>query len=315
MARSDSMDLLDLKILHALQIDGRAPFSTIARVLGVSDQTVARRYSYLRATKNIRVLGRTHPHRVGETLWFVRVRCSPSVAASVGEALARRPETSWVKLTSGGTEIVVVIRAPSHGDSPELLLEKLPRTRDVLDVSANGMLHMFYGGEQGVFRALSDSQIAELRPMSATTVSNIALDDVDRRILDLLQRDGRADFTDLAKASGVAHTTVRRRVAELRTSGALYFDVDLDYQRLDMDSETIFWVTINPKRLRAAGDALASHPEVAFVAATTGTSNLFATVLCPDPPALFEYLTTKIAALPGLENVESAPVIRTLKRL
>jgi DNA-binding Lrp family transcriptional regulator len=315
MARSDTMDEVDLKILQALNIDGRVPFSTIARVIGVSDQTVARRYSYLRATKGVRVLGRTHPHRVGDSLWFVRVRCSPNAASALGDALVRRPETSWVKLTSGGTEIVAVIRAPAHGDSPTSLLEKLPRTRDVLGVSANGMLHMFFGGPQSILQALTDDQVEELQPPQATAGSAVTLDEVDRRILGLLEQDGRADFAALAKASGIAQTTVRRRLSELRASGALYFDVDLDYQRLEMDNETVFWITVNPRELRAAGELLASHPEVAFAAATTGTSNLFANVLCPDAPSLFDYLTTKIAALPSLVSVESASVIRTLKRL
>jgi hypothetical protein len=36
-------------------------------------------------------------------------------------------------------------------------------------------------------------------------------------------------------------------------------------------------------------------------------------VLCPDPGALFAYLTTKVAALPGVQRTETAPVIRTLK--
>ena len=45
-----TLDALDLKLLHALQIDGRAPFSRIAEVLGVSDQTVARRFRRLRTT-------------------------------------------------------------------------------------------------------------------------------------------------------------------------------------------------------------------------------------------------------------------------
>src|SRR3954447_5816865 len=38
-------DELDRRLVHALQIDGRAPFSAIADVLGVSDRTVARRYA------------------------------------------------------------------------------------------------------------------------------------------------------------------------------------------------------------------------------------------------------------------------------
>ncbi len=315
MARSDSLDVVDLKILHALHVDGRASFSTIARVIDVSDQTVARRYAHLRSTKNVRVLGRTHPHRVGETLWFLRVRCSPHAVTSVGEALARRPETSWVKLTSGGAEIVAVLRAPAHGDGPALLLEKLPRTRDVLDVSADTMLHMFFGGSQGAIHALSDAQVDELRPAQTAETAVLHLDDTDRRLLHVLARDGRTDFADLAKACDTAETTVRRRLADLRASGALYFDVDLDYQRLAMNSQSILWLAVSPKDLRAAGEAMANHPEVAFAAATTGPSNVYANVLCPDAPALFEYLTTKVAALPSLVSVESAPVIRTLKQL
>lgn len=50
----------------------------------------------------------------------------------------------------------------------------------------------------------------------------------DRRMLDLLQADGRTGFAELATATGRSPTTVRRRVAQLRASGALYFDVDLE---------------------------------------------------------------------------------------
>jgi len=37
------MDRLDRQILQALQLEGRAPFSRLAAVLGVSEQTIARR--------------------------------------------------------------------------------------------------------------------------------------------------------------------------------------------------------------------------------------------------------------------------------
>ena len=38
------LDQLDRQLVRALQLDPRAPFSLIAEVLGVSEQTVARRY-------------------------------------------------------------------------------------------------------------------------------------------------------------------------------------------------------------------------------------------------------------------------------
>ena len=49
-------DQLDRQLLQALQLNGRAPFSRIAEVLEVSDQTIARRYSKLRSTCALRVL-------------------------------------------------------------------------------------------------------------------------------------------------------------------------------------------------------------------------------------------------------------------
>ena len=139
------LDDLDQRIMQALQIDGRAPFNRIAQVLGVSDQTVARRYGRLRQAGSVRVLGLTDPLRVGLTPWFVRVRCSPDAAASIGEALARRTDTRWVSLISGGTEICCLAQAAAPGQDEALLLEKLPRTPRVVQVSAHAMLHVFFG--------------------------------------------------------------------------------------------------------------------------------------------------------------------------
>ena len=83
-------DELDLRILHALHLDGRVPFRRLAAILGVSDHTVSRRYAALRSRHGVRVVGRTDPLRMGEASWFVRIRCVPSAVAKVGAALARR---------------------------------------------------------------------------------------------------------------------------------------------------------------------------------------------------------------------------------
>jgi hypothetical protein len=44
-------------------------------------------------------------------------------------------------------------------------------------------------------------------------------------------------------------------------------------------------------------------------------ANLYASVLCPDPAALFTYLTAKVATIPAVQRMETAPVIQTLKTL
>lgn len=74
------------------------------------------------------MLGLTDPFRLGDLSWFVRVRCTPDTSASIGSALARRTDTTWVNLTSGGTETMAAVRTRGPGLEEPFLVQKLPRT-------------------------------------------------------------------------------------------------------------------------------------------------------------------------------------------
>jgi DNA-binding Lrp family transcriptional regulator len=313
-------DLLDTQLLHALQLDGRAPFSLIADVLAVSDQTIARRYSRLHEAGLLRVRGLSNPDRLRENRWMVRVQCTPNAAAAAADALARRADTSWISLTAGGTEIVCAVRTGSGEHDNRLLLQTLPRNRFVVSMVAHCILHTFFGDAASLINktgVLSARQVERLQPAPPTPAAgstHVSLSEVDHRLLGVLQDDGRATFAELSAATGASQTTVRRRMAELRANGTLYFDVDFDQVLLDLHVRAMIWLSVAPSRLAEAGEALAVHPEAAFVAATTGASNLYASVLCPDTAALYTYLTTRIAQLPGVERVETVPIVRTIKR-
>jgi DNA-binding Lrp family transcriptional regulator len=130
----------------------------------------------------------------------------------------------------------------------------------------------------------------------------------------VLEVDGRAPYADLAAATGWSETTVRRRVDQLRDADALYLDLELDLPAFGYRSVTWLWLSVPPSQLAAVGDALAKFPEVAYAAATTGPANLAACAVCRSQEELYEFLTGKVGALPGVERVETAPVIRTLKQ-
>ncbi|SEG86138.1 DNA-binding transcriptional regulator, Lrp family [Actinacidiphila yanglinensis] len=316
-----ALDALDRQIVHALQVDGRAPFNRLAQVLGVSDQTVARRYARLRREGAVRVLGLTDPLRLGLTPWLVRVRCTPDAAASIGEALARRTDTRWVSLTSGGTEIFCVTHAARAGEADALLLQKLPRTPRVVGVAAHALLHVFFGGDHSPVSRTGPLGPDEIRALTAPdaparppdTSEPVRLGPADHRMLEVLAIDGRTSAADLATATGWSQTTVRRRLSELRSCGALYYDLDFGGGRLFPELRTGLWLEVDPACLAEVGAALAGHHQIAFAAAITGNANVYASLTCKDPEALYRYLTGPIAALPGLRRTETAPIHRLLK--
>ncbi|MET7930779.1 Lrp/AsnC family transcriptional regulator [Streptomyces sp. NPDC005349] len=313
------IDALDLKLMQALQLDGRAPFSRIADVLGVSDQTVARRFRRLRSSVGLRVLGITDEARLGRTNWIVRLQCTPDGAEQLGSALARRPDTSYVGLLSGGTEVICAMRPRTSQERDELLLARLQRTPRVISVSAHCVLRYFYGGPVGwlnKINALDADQEAALRlPPADPSAAPPDLDSLDEALLTMLHRDGRTPLTELQAATGQTESVVKRRLTRLQSSGILYFYVQHTHELLGNDVRATLWLTVAPASLAAVGRALSSHPEVRFAAATTGRAGVFAATLHRDTGALYTYLSDKIGALDGIQSVEPALIVRQVKQL
>jgi DNA-binding Lrp family transcriptional regulator len=318
---SAKSDVLDRQLVQALQLDGRLPFSRIAEVLGVSDQTVARRYTRLRTAGRVRVIASTDPAMLGEVQWLIRAQCKPDGARKLGQTLALREDTAWVSLTSGGTEISCMTSAPEGLQAQSLLLTRLPRTPSVVSMTAHCVMHTFFGGSRGLSLksdALTDEQVRALRsesprPYGTRDEEPVVLDEGDRRMLAVLGKDGRADFAELAAATGWSQSTVRRRLSQLLGSGAVYLDLEYDHSIYGLSARVLLWLSVAPAELDATGQALAEHPEVAYACATTGATNLHAVALCKDIHSLYTYLTTRVAALAAVHQVETSPIMLSLK--
>ena len=313
------LDDLDRRIIHALYVDGRAPFSRLAEVLDVSEQTVSRRYRVLHQAGIVRVVGQLDTQRLGQSDWAVRIRCVPDASMSVATALARRPDTAWVQLTSGGTEIFSTIHSHDREQRTPLLLNQLSVGRQVVALEAYCLLHLFATGASPPpgSNDLSPTEIDQLRsPVRARTSierSTVTLQDTDWPLVQALAEDGRAPYRQLAARTHWHESTVRRRVEELVASGVLSFDVDLASDAVGIRSPALLWMSVVPAKLAQVGQALADRPEVPFVAATTGSTNLVAALLCRDDRSLYEYVTGGMAGLDGLTHIETAPVMRAVK--
>jgi DNA-binding Lrp family transcriptional regulator len=214
-----------------------------------------------------------------------------------------------------------------------LFLRGLPGSRHVTAITAHSVLHEFtpvvYTGYASALRADGLAALREATPetlppppeaapppgaLSWTPAGAVALRAEDDLLLAELARDGRTPVADLAAATNWHESTVRRRIEELRQAGLLYFDVDVDESVLGVNAKVMLWLKIEPASLDAAGRAVAAHPEVPFAAATTGPTNLVVSAIFRDTRQLYEYLTTRLAGLPGLQSVETAPIIGTVKK-
>ncbi|WP_405193653.1 Lrp/AsnC family transcriptional regulator [Streptomyces anulatus] len=321
---SVTLDALDRRLVHALQLDGRLPFSRIAAALGVPERTVARRYHRLRSRLALRVVGLVDGRRTGMLDWIVRVRCAPEAVETLAVLLARREDTSWIAPLVGGTELTCVIRTPPPGDDGRRsFFEQLARTAGVREVGAACVLRPVagVGGWAGRMDALGEAEQRLLlppRPAPADPADPAeavpVLSPADSALLRALSQDGRADLGRLASATGCSESTVRRRIGQLRDSGVLAFEVEIDPALFGYPIEALLWLDVPPAGLRAVAEALAGHQQVAFAALTTGPSSVFVMVECRSVSGLHAYVTDELAALHGITRIESAVTQRRTKR-
>jgi DNA-binding Lrp family transcriptional regulator len=315
------MDSMDRKITQCLVYDGRATFRRIADVLGISEQTVARRYRALCDSGALRVQVRANEHALGLRRWFVRIQCRPNAAAPLAEALAVRDDVGWVNITSGGSEVVCVAFSSRDGVAGSVL-DRLPRTSQVLGFTAFAVLHTHIGDATkwtAFDEPLAREQFAALTvdkfaPPSKTVRPTSSLVPEDDRLLRELADDGRATIATLARVTGRSQAAVSARLDELLLSGAVYVGVDIAPATFGFDVTAYLWLTVVPGKLHSVGKKLSLLPETTYTAAVSGPANLMVTVACQDLADLYTLVTEKIGALSAIRQVEVVPVLRRFKQ-
>ena len=133
------------------------------------------------------------------------------------------------------------------------------------------------------------------------------LGELDLALFRELGMDGRTSHADLAKAVGWSESTVRRQMDQLRESGTLLYDLELDLAAFGFRASTWLWLSVPPSELAATGAAFGEFPEVAYAAAVTGAFNLLACAVCRDEEEFYDFLTTRVGSLRAVEPSRDLP--------
>ncbi|HEY8466199.1 MAG TPA: Lrp/AsnC family transcriptional regulator [Solirubrobacterales bacterium] len=110
------------------------------------------------------------------------------------------------------------------------------------------------------------------------------IDAIDRKILALLQEDGRRTYGDIAARVQLSAPAVKRRVDRLRERGALQgFTALVDHGALGLQTEALIELFFRPgTQLDEVAETLRRHPEVVEAWSVTGEPDAIARVRTQD---------------------------------
>ncbi|GGQ04657.1 Lrp/AsnC family transcriptional regulator [Streptosporangium pseudovulgare] len=316
------VDELDRAIVAALQLNGRAPWSLVARLVGASESTVVRRAAVLGESGMLRVIGVVDVLRCGLGVpVLTRFRCRPGTTYDVAGAIAARPEARFVAVVSGAADCVAEFVVPNHAALGRVMIADMPGGDRVIESETHAVIRTFVSNHDWNPGVLDPEAAAELRDAAELPFedrfrdgSPERLDELEQAIVQVLGQDGRMPYKALAAAVGSSESTAKRRVESLVRRGCLRFRTLAEPEVLGYAVEFMLWLEVEPGRLETTGQQLAAHPLTRYLSATTGRFNLAAQVALRHYGDLFRYMTDDVGSLPGLRAADVTLQLTTFKR-
>jgi Lrp/AsnC family leucine-responsive transcriptional regulator len=145
--------------------------------------------------------------------------------------------------------------------------------------------------------------------------SDRILDDVDARILELLQENARVTQAEIAKVVGLAPSAVLERIRKLEARGAIREYVAAVDPHL-ANRALLAFVAVKTSEYgpeQSSAQALAQIPEVLEIHHVAGEDCFLLKVRAKDAEHLGQMLRRQIAAVPGVTSTRTTIVLETVK--
>jgi len=140
------------------------------------------------------------------------------------------------------------------------------------------------------------------------------VDQLDLKILQLLQADGSLSFTEIARKLKLNESTVRKRVATLKQDGVIRkFTAIVEPSKIGFNTVAIIGIDVDPPKLLEASQKLSEIPETRYVATSTGDHMIVTEIWARDGKELSKVISEKIGTIEGVKKICPSIVLEKLK--
>jgi Lrp/AsnC family transcriptional regulator for asnA, asnC and gidA len=143
--------------------------------------------------------------------------------------------------------------------------------------------------------------------------TNGLLDNVNKAIVEELQKDGRRTYGSIAEAVGLSEAAVRQRVQKMRDAGVMQIVAVTDPLQVGFRSQAMVGIRADGDT-RMVAERLAAVDDIDYVVMCTGSFDILVELVCEDEDAILELLNGVIRQIPGVRDTETFMYLRLTKQ-
>ncbi|HIQ32678.1 MAG TPA: Lrp/AsnC family transcriptional regulator [Methanothermococcus okinawensis] len=140
------------------------------------------------------------------------------------------------------------------------------------------------------------------------------MDEKDMKILEILMKDGRKSYTEIAKILETSETSVRKRIKRMEEEGIIKgYKAEIDPAKIGYNVVALTGFDTNPEDFLSVARKLCEFEEVKKVWTSTGDHMIMTEIWARDGKELSEILFDKLGKIKGIKKICPAIILEQLK--
>lgn len=139
------------------------------------------------------------------------------------------------------------------------------------------------------------------------------IDNLDRKIIAELQKNGRQAYLTLARGAGVTEGTIRHRVKGLLKKGLINITAVPHLDKLGYDFVVIVGLQVGLEDLQYVGCELAKHSNVCYISNVTGRYELIAIIAAKSAKEYSDFMERVVSSIHGVLRTETFVALKNYK--
>ena len=148
-------------------------------------------------------------------------------------------------------------------------------------------------------------------------MQTVELDQIDRRILEWMQKEPGINAGELGEKIGLSQSAVWRRMQSLKEQGVIVEQpVKIDRQKVGLNTMVFAHVKLTShgrSNLAEFSEAVSLYPEVLDCYVLLGNVDFLLRIVTEDIKAYEQFFFEKLSQLPGIQEVNSSIVLSDIK--
>jgi Lrp/AsnC family transcriptional regulator, regulator for asnA, asnC and gidA len=282
----------DLKLISALDANGRASYAELSRSLSIGISTVSKKVKSLLYDGVISIQAIPNPNKLGQTAHaLVALRTSVNKLEDVCKRLEVHQSIDLLAAIFGRFNLVASVQFTNWDDLHGFISSEIAAINSITD------MEVFFAKE-------NKKRFYHILGTKDNEKSTLKIDGIDRQIIDALCVDGRSSVSDLAKMFGLGISSVSKRLSHLFEENVIRVQAHVDYNKVGYHARAFVLIRAQNNLIESICKTINNFTEVQTVITLINGYDIFLGTVSYDSESLYSLVNQKIAVIPGVHNVE-----------